>query len=175
MPADLADAFYSLTPRLIRGLCRAFPQVCPALAVDAVWDAYAIALQRPTSFERALARGPRDLYRLFRKVSWRQLRGHTRRHATRCEEGKDSLEGFGQSPGQELAAGYPQRLGALLDEASLRFGGERAGALRGALEDRVLSGDPDAEVAARWDLPREYLNRAKRHVQRGLWDATLGA
>lgn len=173
MPADLATAFLSLVPRLVRGLCRAFPHVCPALVADAVWDAYAAALQRPASFEVALARGPRDLYRLFRKVGWRRLRGHLRRLSTRHEEGRDTLEDFGRVAGQELAAGFPGRLGALLEEASARYGGERAEALRGALEDRVLSGDPDAEVAARWDLPREYLNRAKRHVQRGLWDATL--
>ncbi len=174
MSVELAAVFLSLVSRLVRSLCRAFPRVCPALVADAVWDAYAAALQRPATFELALSRGPRDLFRLFRKVAWRRLRGHLRRLATRHEEGRETLEDFGRAGGQEVAAAFPRRLEALLVEASARYGGERPEVLRAALEDRVLSGDPDAEVALRWDLPREYVNRAKRHVQRGLWDAALG-
>lgn len=173
MPAHLAKTFLSLVPRLVRGLCRAYPCLCSSLVTDAVWDAYAAAQARPERFLEALARGQRDLYRMFRKVAWRRLRGHVRRHSTRWEIADDAVERHSLPAGQELAAGYPERLDALLDEASRRYGGERVGALRGALEDRVLSGDADADVAARWDLPREYLNRAKRHVQRGLWDAAL--
>ena len=47
----------------------------------------------------------------------------------------------------------------------MTFGGSKTTELEAALRDKLLSGAPDTRLAARHDVPREYLNRAKRWLQ----------
>lgn len=175
MPHPVCHTFLTLVPRLVRALRAAFPSVSLEMVEDAVWGAILPALERPALYDAALAAGEEDLYRLFRCVAWRDLRGALRRHGARLELGvsDETLQAFGLPAGQEVAAGYALRVQELLDDAVDAFGADRPERLRDALEDKVLTGDSDTEIAARHGLRREHVNRAKRYVQRGLWDAAL--
>jgi hypothetical protein len=95
------------------------------------------------------------------------------RHATRREVGGDALElaRSARPPGQELVAECRLRLDRMLDEAVARHAPACAGPVREAVIDRVLSGDADTTVAARHKVRREYINRVRRDLERGLWGA----
>lgn len=170
--ATLIETIYRHTPSIARWLRRAFPRACPSHIEDAMADAFADAVARPAPFVRAWQRGGEAaLLRFFQTVAWRHLRGHFRKRASRCEIP------MGQSLGMLLdsrdppctpyaiAAGRELEAMALrlLDEAAERFGGGRPQALRAALSAR-LCGGTDTEVARAHQVPREYVNRAKRWI-----------
>ena len=175
MNHPVCETFLSLVPRLVRAMRRAWPAVPLELIEDAVSGAALAALERPALYTTALEAGEEELYRLFHCVVWRDLRGALRRHGARMELGvtDETLDSFGQPPGQEVAAGYALRVQDLLHDAADTYGADQPQRLRDALEDKVLTGDSDTAIGARHGVPRETINRAKRYVQRGLWDAAL--
>jgi len=177
MHDPVTTSYLRYQPMLVLWLRSSFPGACPELAVDATQDTYVVALERPELFERALSRSEGDLRRLLRTVAWRRMRAMICRGARRLEQEAlgDELPALAVPPGQEHAAGLGERVRWLMESATRAYGGERGPALRLALEEKVLTGSPDQELARKHEIPREYLNRAKRHVQRGVWDVALCA
>lgn len=54
-------------------------------------------------------------------------------------------------------------MASLIDEAATRYGGRRRRSLRAALRAR-FTGCTDVEAAREYQVPREYVNRARRWV-----------
>lgn len=169
----IAMLYLTWIPRLVRALRRDFPAASAEAIEDAVSEAWLACQQRPAPFLAAEARSHRRLYGLFRCVAWRALRGALRRHGARHELADPAFEAYAAPEGQELAAGFAERLPRLMDEATRSGDPVSQRRLRAALEDKVLSGDTDVEIAARHGVARESLNRAKRRLQRGLWDGAM--
>lgn len=164
----LITLFYSKNRRAThRYLRRRFPVLDDASVHDAVQDAFLDALLRPDAFELAHRRGGEvELARLFRCVAWRKARGELRRRA--ASQKLPALP-MAAPPGQIFA---PRLAGLreLVAQAAHRFGHGRTTQLRRALEHKLWSGESDRQVADQFRVPREYLNRAKRFVQTGLFD-----
>lgn len=151
-----------------------FPRVCPSLIEDAAQEAFVCALEHPDRFERAHAEGGMARVEgLCRTIAWRAARGRLARHSTRFEVGGDALQQSAarREPGQEIVADVRMRLDAMLDAAVQRHAPACPTEVRAAVIDRVLSGETDTAVARRHGVRREYLNRVRREVQRGLLGA----
>jgi len=159
-------AFYREHHRALLGyLRRRFPVLDEASVHDAVQDAFLDALCKPEAFDRAHQKGgDAELARLVRCVAWRKARGELRqwRSVVRGAQPAASCPP-GQLHGQAL-----YRLRELIDRAVDRFGHSKRTELRRALEHKLWSGEPDRQVAREFQIPREYLNRAKRFVQDAL-------
>lgn len=171
---DLASLYADVMPWLRRYVQGHFPRLCPAAVEDAAQEAFLCALEHPERFSRAWAEGGQvRVDGLCRTIAWRAARGRLVRHATRREVGGDALElaRSARPPGQELVAECRLRLDRMLDEAVARHAPACAGPVREAVIDRVLSGDADTTVAARHKVRREYINRVRRDLERGLWGA----
>ncbi|MEQ1565281.1 MAG: hypothetical protein ABMA64_06555 [Myxococcota bacterium] len=112
--------------------------------------------------------GAEDLppYRLLCCIAWRKVRGEVRRKACRVEV--FGWNGTPSTPAGQLYGTALAQLARLVAEAVRRHGHQQDGQLLLALEHKLLTGEPDREVAHRFGIPREYLNRAKRFVQDGL-------
>lgn len=171
---SVAELYRAVMPWLGAYVQRHFPRVCPSLAEDAAQEAFLCALEHPERFERAWLEGgmPR-VEGLCRTIAWRSARGRLARHGTRREVGGEALQLLAamRPPGQELVAEARLRLDAMLDAAVARHAPACAPQVRAAVVDRVMSGDSDSLVAHRHGVRREYLNRARREVERGLLEA----
>lgn len=154
-------------PRLHAWLRKAFPKAGRALIEDAVNDAFVVALERPARFAQAYRQG-RGLA-LLRRVAWRQLRAYFRRKSSQCELAGEEHIAHANAPAAlspaALLSSYQEvtRTFTLVDEAADQFGGKQAPALRAALHMR-LAGSTDTEAAKAHNVPREYVNRAKRWI-----------
>lgn len=147
-------------------LARHFPRTSAALVEDAVSDAFHDALACPASFAPAWKRDDHSaLVRLLRQVAWRRLRGRLRKKSSQCEVSSEAIEALDVDTPDVLASSreLTLRVHQLVDQAALRFGGNRSQALRAALHDR-LEGGTDTEAARAHGIPREYVNRAKRWI-----------
>lgn len=159
MPPTLPDAVISARSRVIHQLSRAFPDASPQEVEDAVQEGYLqlLRLHPPDSPSAAL------LY----TIGWRALRGgwrHRRRHPTLSLEGW-SGPSLSTLPGQETIL-RARRYRRLLQRTLLRQGGRRPEALAAALADKLHGDVHDTELAARYGLHRERINRAWRSLVR---------
>ncbi len=163
-------------PALRRKLRAAFPRVCEARVEDALQAAFLALFERPDRAERAQARGGEaEVVRLAGTIAWRHLRGELRRHGHRNELGGLELGPLQPvDPGQERALMLRRELPAWIAAGARAAGARDHAAVMAALEDRLASGDTDGEVAARRGVRREYINRARRHVEARV-DEALGA
>lgn len=173
-PLELDALYVQVMPWLRRYVQGHFPRLCASAVEDAAQEAFVCALEHPERFARAWAEG--GIVRvegLCRTIAWRAARGRLARHASRREVGGDALELVRQTrpPGQELVAECRLRLDRVMDEALARHAAACPAQVRAAVIDRVLTGDPDTEVARRHGVRREYLNRVRRDLERGLWEA----
>jgi hypothetical protein len=141
--------------------------MCPSLVAEAVADAFTDALVHNGPLFRTWQQaGKPGLARGIRQAAWRRLRGHLRRHSTRCEVSEHPIEEYPDARTPEAACASRealQHLEILIGQAATRYGGHQAQALRVALWN-CFEGDKDTEVARTHRLPREYVNRAKRWV-----------
>ncbi|MCK6525837.1 hypothetical protein L6R49_30915 [Myxococcota bacterium] len=144
------------------------PWLCDARIEDALQDSGVEFLHRPAPMERALAKGgDSEARRLLiiaarRKASRARSRGHGRFEVLpeRSPEGTFSITAEQEVWLRERIAALP----SLIADAASAVGGRQAATLAQAVWERLLVGESDAEVAARYGLPRETLNRAKRAV-----------
>jgi hypothetical protein len=162
---------------LARKLRSAYPRVCEARLEDALQAALLAHCERPDLADAAWARGGEEaLLRLTHTIAWRHVRGELRRHAHRRERGGLELGPLQPvDPGQERALLLRRELPAWIAAGARAAGARDHAAVEAALEDRLASGDPDGEVAARRGLRREYVNRARRHVEARLEEALSAA
>lgn len=157
-------------PRLCTWLRRAYPKACRALIEDAVGDAFLDALADPTPFVQAYQQGQEAaLGALLKTVSWRKLRAQYRRKSSQCELPGDDHLARANAPITSSPATLVQsyqtlaRTLTLVEEAAGQFGGKHPEALAAALYMRI-SGSSDTEAARAHNVPREYVNRAKRWI-----------
>jgi len=170
MRSELARPISENREDLLRYLQSRFPRVAPELLEDAAHDACLDALERSKAFEAAWSRGGEpEVYALFRCVAWRKVRGNLRQTRRRDELHQLLPVQASTTPGQEHLVRLVDRVEGLIIEAVTRFGGSRKEALRQALVHKLLTGEPDRSVALLYEVPREYLNRAKRFFQDNLW------
>lgn len=162
----------------VRGwLNRCFPGACPSEVADA-WQAAALdVLEHPARYEAAWrGDGERGLGRLLTTVAWRALRGEHRRVGRRRAQGSMRLAAqITVSAGQEHYFALRHELDGVIGAAAARYGAGRPDLLEQALLERLCEAAPDTEIAARHNLRREPLNRARRVVEAELLDALLGA
>ncbi len=169
MHETITTTFVHQRTDLHRYLRFRFPYLTAEQIEDTTAAAYVDALERPEAFEQRLEQsGLSGLTALFRCVVWRKARGHLRRLSSQRERLVCELPVVSVPPGQEVAQCFSGRFETLLRQAASLFGAVNHAPLQQALEDKFATGDSDTAVAARHSLPREYLNQAKRHVQRGL-------
>jgi DNA-directed RNA polymerase specialized sigma24 family protein len=153
---------------LLNYLCAHFPRTDPEHLRDALQDAFLDALERPHAFERAFASGGEaNLFGLMRCVAWRKARRATQ---VRPHAPLEALAERAQPAGQALATTLALRVETAVRDAVQRFGHGQKACLRQALEYRIASGCTDTEAAERFNIPREYVNRAFRHVRREVVD-----
>lgn len=173
MRPEVTHALMNRRPQLRSHLRRSFPRFSDEDLDDAASEALLDAVRRPALFEQAWERGgERGLYRLYRCVAWRKLRGQWRRKERRVAGPALAPQDLrlGRAAGQELSAALDVNISRAMDEAVCRFGGLHPERLRAALVERFLSGDPDIEIARRHGVSRESLNKAKRFIQdRVIW------
>ncbi|MBL8617103.1 MAG: hypothetical protein JNM72_15950 [Deltaproteobacteria bacterium] len=158
-------------------LLQRFPQACPSEIADA-WQAAALdVLEHPARYEAAWAGdGERGLGRLLTTVAWRALRGEHRRVARRRARGSMRLAAqITVTAGQEHYFAMRHELDGVIGAAAARYGAGRPDLLERALLERLCEAAPDTEIAARHNLRREPLNRARRVVEVELLDGLLGA
>lgn len=170
-PSLLSDVYRRWSPHLVGRLRRHYPTSCPSLVADAVHDAFVEVLRRPSSAaQRWRDQGEVGVVHLLALIGWRKLRAHWRRKAHRVELGVPcwTLVPAAVDAGQETVVGLLRRLGPALDLAVSRCGAADPAPVRAALEDKLRTGDPDTVVAKRHGVRREYLNRAKRHLEADL-------
>lgn len=161
---DELGAFYANHSRALHGyLRRRFPVLDDEAVRDAVQDTFLEACRAPESFARARLDGERASYRLLCCMAWRKARGVLRRKSRRVEV-TGLLEALSCPAGQPYGNALGQ-LARLVSEAVRRHGHRHDLQLRLALEHKLWSGESDLQVAVRFGVPREYLNRAKRYVQ----------
>ena len=169
MNADLATVFANNVDRIVRRLQHSFPGMCASRCEDAAYAAYLDSLAKPAVFRDALTRGGESmLVGVYQQVAWRHLRGQWRKKSFQSEQAFDVVpELMGGTTPEALTSAdeLRVRVDALVHEAAAQFGGSRPELLEAALRDKLLGGEPDTRLAKRHDVPREYLNRAKRWLQ----------
>ncbi|MCB9797033.1 MAG: hypothetical protein H6741_30480 [Alphaproteobacteria bacterium] len=164
MHDEIARCWSQHHPALLAYLRRCFPGVSAQAIEDAASGAVLDLLKNPAPFARCDSEKAR--LGLLRCVAWRQLRGALRRKHRRMERALPTLPVFASPPGQEHLADFSARFEAAMHEACVRYGGLEPELMRAALTYRLLSGDSDTRVGARFGVRREALNRAKRLIQR---------
>lgn len=164
---DEIGTLYMNHHRALHGfLRRRFPALDDEALRDAVQETFLDACRAPAAFDRAHRSGGRASYRLLCCIAWRKARGEIRRKSSRVEV--VGWEGIVVCPAGQPYGNALGQLARLVSDAVRRCGHRQDGQLRLALEHKLWSGEPDLQVAARFGVPREYLNRAKRFVQDGL-------
>lgn len=175
--AEALQLHGKIQERARRWLVQCFPGACPGEVADA-WQAVALdVLEHPSRYEAAwLSDGDRALGRLLTTVAWRVLRGEHRRVARRRARGSMRLAAqITVSAGQEHYFALRHELDGVIGAAAARYGAGRPELLERALLERLCEAAPDTEIAARHNLRREPLNRARRVVEAELLDGLLGA
>ncbi len=167
----LESLYCERAPWIQHWVQRCFPRTCASLVADAVADAFTDALALDGSlFNVWRSRGKTELALGIRQAAWRHLRGHLRKHSTRCEIAMPHLpDTVGVSTPESLYATRETLalMASLIDEAAIRYGGRHRHSLRTALRAR-FTGYTDVEAARGHQLPREYVNRARRWIVREL-------
>ncbi len=164
-PLSLSKIFEVHAPELRRYVASHFHDLCHSGAEDAVCDAFLIACNDPSLLEKAWAEGgQRQVVGLLKVIAWRCARASRCRGAGAFERPHpDTSEIAGARGGaQEASAEVSLHLQAAILAAAREVSANHAEALAEALAERLLSGESDTEIARRHELPREYLNRARR-------------
>lgn len=171
-PVAWLDVFLAVEASTRRSLRRSFPRAGEERIDDAMQAAALAAVAAPESFERAWGRGGGPaVARLVKVVAWRELRALYRKQSTRREGALPVGRPLGSRPaGQELVVDILRGLEPAMEHAAASAGADDVSAVRDALVDKLRSGDPDTVVSRRCGVRREYLNRAKRHLQAALRD-----
>lgn len=159
-----AETLELLVPRL----ASCFPNLCESHSDDALSEAWRVLCEDEANTEAVWRAGGRAaVMKLLFKIAWRYLRGLCRRASYLRELPLGPVESklIGVD---EAGLILTHQVMALITRAARGFGPERAPGLQLALEDRVLGGYTDTEAAARHDVRREYLNRARRSVGEAL-------
>ena len=165
---NLPEIYQQHWVQLWRYLRRRFSPIDDEGLRDIVQDAFLEVVRTPDRFEEALNRGGDDeLVRLIRCVAWRKARAAIRQRRPTAVP----LVPVSAPPGQHHAWAL-SRLDTLIREAARRFGHRKQRALKSALEHKLWTGEADLKVALQFQVPREYLNRAKRFVQDALLTLT---
>lgn len=154
MNDPMADQFFNAHARLSRLLGRSFPDASDQEVEDALSDAFEVMYSRPAPVVGSVAG-------LLYTIAWRRLRGVFRRHARRLNQSMLSVD----EPSLRREAPQDVVLSASrwvrhFEGAIAEHGKTQADPLRRALLDKMETGDPDGEVAARHGLTRARLNRA---------------
>jgi hypothetical protein len=141
---------------------RSYPGYCHGWGEDAVAHAFTVVVEQPALLDRAWEDGgvPRILG-LLRMLAWRYARGLWRKISAMDW---DLLPDFGSPAGQDTYVHAHRTFDRALHHAANAAGPRRYSQIRAAVLDKLDTGDSDIAVAARHGLPREYVNRAKRHV-----------
>lgn len=174
-------SFLDARPRLLRRLGRAFPTTCPGRVEDSVHEGLAIALSYCAEAESCVhrrwrERGAAGLVDLIYQFAWRHLRGEHRRKSNRVEVNMKEVpeRAHRDDPEARLqAAQTATRVGELIPKAAQQFARRHALKLSEALEDRLVSGDTDKDVAERHDVHRSSLCRCRNWLQEAV-EADIG-
>lgn len=158
---------------LVRVLQRRYPTTCSGRVEDAVEDAFAAALANPALGARLCAASERESWGLLYKIAWRGLRGQRRRRGFQdeCPLADPELEQASptwreHSPeAAALTSDMARRVLTLIPGAAATHGKSQVDRVALALRARLEDGLDDGEAARAFGVPREYVNRAKRHVQ----------
>lgn len=174
----LGDAYQRSRTQILRRLRRSFYNAPAEQLEDALSQGLVSLLETAASPDAAAARalrtgGPVALERLLSTAAWRALRGDHRRLRSRRERCQAELPDLADRD-HPLALFEARRtllrVSRLVPVAARRFGPTRTIALQAALLDRLASEDTDGVVAARHDVGRSQLCRA-----RGWLEAELSA
>jgi hypothetical protein len=169
--AELLLALVRLSREVLEALVRSFPGSSVDAREDAVSEALVAYVRSPDRWSRVwVTGGERAVYRYFRTVAWRRLRGE-HRQGSRCR----LLRGAGERSSR-LAEQEAYLLGREVYAAAIARAAEKSGArdhdrVRLALVDALASQEPDTVVARRHAIRREYLNRARRCLLAEVVDA----
>jgi hypothetical protein len=145
---------------LLDFLRRSFPGSPADWREDAVSSAFEVILLRPALVQAAWdAGGAPHVGRRLRLIAWRQLRATHRRARPLVAMPAPDLVGDASLMENGLVA---VNLDASVARAARSVCSARETSLITALVDRLASGDGDAAVAARHQLRREYVGRARR-------------
>jgi hypothetical protein len=154
---------------LRRAVQRKNPEVCPGLVDQAVQDTFLHCYRRPGAFNTALAQGGLGgLRKLVYFAAMCKLREYQRRRYYTAELHIDlPEEHVGSDPERDLIAARLLRVGlpALVHDAAVRCGRGMRDAVEGALWMRLFESDSDEEAAQRFNVPRKYVQRARRALE----------
>lgn len=170
LPPDLIHDASRLRPRRLQALRAAFTR-CPEEDLeDALQEADLALVQHPARFREAWESGEAAFFGLLNTISWRAVRGEYRRAGRRYLHTSAPLEML-SDPGPPtwthcLLREVLELLPAVIEEAIQRHGGTRQAGLRRALWERLLNTPSDTAAARTEQLPREYVNRARRQIER---------
>lgn len=150
-----------------------YRSTCPGRVEDAVEDAFTAVLASPSLGARLNTADERESWRLLYQIAWRGLRGQRRRRAFHDERplGDEELELASpawreHSPeSAAITADLSRRVLTLIPGAAMAHGKGHADRVALALRARLEDGLDDGEAARAFGVPREYVNRAKRHLQ----------
>lgn len=163
------NAFIVAQPKLLRHVQRSFPGLCCGHAEDAVSAVSEDVLTHPATYEQVHdPQNPNKLYGMFKCVAWCAARGTVRRRSFSAERGllhEEEVQ-VGYDGTQHLSLALSRDLIRLVYAVAYEISPRRANDLAIAVLDLLANGGTDGEVAERHNLPREYLNRAKRRVLR---------
>ena len=157
---SVTELFRRFHRPLLQFLRRCYPGVPSDWREDAVSSAFEVILLRPSMvYDAWRAGGASHVARRLQLIAWRQLRAINRKSWPLVAMPLPDLAG---DTGMSRCDWISGRLEASLVRVARRVCAARHEALVAALVDRLTSGDGDAEVAARHQLRREYINRARR-------------
>ncbi len=156
-----------LSARVRTHLRRHYPGVCVGWREDASQDAFRIVLESYDVGEVITGSGHKGLGRLLCVIAWRSMRGRLRLASTRLERGGMPREPRTTArPDDELMV--DEVLDQLIGRATERHGHGQGHALAHALRLRLVLGHSDTDSAVIAGTRREYVNAAKRSIQRDL-------
>lgn len=154
-------------PSLLRYVAGSFPRLCFGRVEDAVSDTFTIACSNPDLLLNAFAQGgEKQVAALLRVIAWRCARAVACRGAWAREQSvENELLERGRRSDQEYLVDLRLHLPGAVLEAARKVLPSAPDRLAEAVMDRLVGGETDGEVAARFGMRREYVNQARRLVE----------
>lgn len=163
----LFTAFVVAQPSLLRHVRASFPGLCWGHAEDAVSAVGLALVMNPTTFLLVHdPQNPKKLHGLFKRVAWRAARGTTRRRSFNAELGfmhEDDVN-MGYDGTQHTEVSVKRDLPRMVSTVAEDISPPKAERLGDALQDQLVNGGTDGEVAERHDVPREYVCRGRHKL-----------
>lgn len=162
---DFVQMYMQIRPALVRSMRRSFAGAPDEEVADAVSEAFCDLLSKPSALKRYTSWGRKQLRSILYRAAWCELRGRYRRSASRNEVYGLALEASDWVPPLDEALHVRREVSRSIPVAAEACGYGYKEQLLHALELRVYEEMSDSEAARVAGLPREYVNRGKRHLR----------